>query len=135
MHSCDHNFLCDDHRNCRQHLKIRHNLSCESQFKWTDRSYFLWKKRKIMLSAITFTTVWSNSANDKLVIFFYFFPRKQDSICKANCLLWRQFAWNIKSRFLGKIRKIFKYVIYWKFYPECKALRVNDKILTNIWPY
>ena len=36
---------------------------------------------------------------------FLTFPRKQDLIFHANCLHWRQFAWNIKSCFLGKIRK------------------------------
>ena len=33
------------------------------------------------------------------------FPRKQDMTFHANCLHWRQFAWNVKSCFLGKIRK------------------------------
>ena len=37
----------------------------------------------------------------------------------ANCLQWRQFAWNVKTCFLGKIRKIFWNVVCWNFYPEC----------------
>ena len=53
---------------------------------------------------------------------FLIFPRKQDLTFQANCLLRRQFAWNVKSCFLGKIRKIFQNVICWKFYPECEAL-------------
>ena len=47
---------------------------------------------------------------------FLFFPRKQDLTFYANCLHWRQFACNVKSCFLGKI-KIFQIVICWNFYP------------------
>ena len=50
---------------------------------------------------------------------FLIFPRKQDLTFHANCLLRRQFACNVKSCFLGKIRKIFQNVVCWKFYPEC----------------
>ena len=50
---------------------------------------------------------------------FLIFPRKQDLTFHANCLLRRQFAWNVKSCFLGKIRKIFQNVVCWNFYPEC----------------
>ena len=39
--------------------------------------------------------------------FSYFFPRKQVLTLYANCLLLRQFACNVKTCFLGKIRKIF----------------------------
>ena len=53
---------------------------------------------------------------------FLIFSRKQDLTFQANCLLRRQFAWNVKSCFLGIIRKIFQNVVCWKFYPECKAL-------------
>ena len=35
-----------------------------------------------------------------------YFPGKQDLIFHANCLHQRQFAWNVMSYFLGKIRKI-----------------------------
>ena len=37
---------------------------------------------------------------------FLMFPRKQVLTFYANCLQWRQFAWNVKSCFLGNIRKI-----------------------------
>ena len=47
------------------------------------------------------------------------FPRKQDLAFHANCLHWRQFAWNAKSCFLGKIRKIFQYIVCRIFYLEC----------------
>ena len=36
----------------------------------------------------------------------YFFPRKQELTFHANCLQWRQFAWNVEPCLLGKIRKI-----------------------------
>ena len=60
--------------------------------------------------------IFSRRQNDVL---FLIFPRKQDLTFHANCLLRRQFAWNVKSCFLGKIRKIFQNVVCWKFYPEC----------------
>ena len=36
--------------------------------------------------------------------YFSYFPRKQDLTFHENCLHWRQFAWNVKSCFLEKIR-------------------------------
>ena len=37
------------------------------------------------MSVLTFTTLWANSENDKLVIlFFYYFPRKQDLTFHAS---------------------------------------------------
>ena len=48
--------------------------------------------------------------------FFLSFPRKQNLTFHANCLQWRQFAWNVKTCFLGKI---FLYVVCRKFYPAC----------------
>ena len=33
--------------------------------------------------------------------------------------LWRQFARSVKSCFLGKVRKIYQYVVCRSFYPEC----------------
>ena len=50
---------------------------------------------------------------------FLIFPRKQDLTLHANCLLQRQFAWSVKSYFLGKIRKTFQNVICWNIYPAC----------------
>ena len=37
---------------------------------------------------------------------FLTFPGKQDLTFHAKCLQWRQFAWNAKSCFPGKVRKI-----------------------------
>ena len=58
----------------------------------------------IGLSNLTFTTLLANSADNKLENFLII-PRKQDLTLYANCLHWRQFAWNAKSCCLGKIRK------------------------------
>ena len=44
--------------------------------------------------------------HSKRVNMLYILPRKQDMTFHANCLLRRQFAWNVKSCILGKIRKI-----------------------------
>ena len=41
---------------------------------------------------LTFTTLWANSADDRLMIFFLIFTKKQDLAFHANCLLRRQFA-------------------------------------------
>ena len=41
-------------------------------------------------------------------IFFLIFSRKQDMKLHANYLLGRQFAWSVKSYFLGNKKKIFK---------------------------
>ena len=37
--------------------------------------------------------------------YFSYFSRKWDLTLHANCLLRRQFAWSVKSHFLGKVRK------------------------------
>ena len=43
-----------------------------------------------------------------------------DILCKLLLYLyWRQFAWNFKTLFLGKIRKLFQYVVCRKFYTGC----------------
>ena len=58
-------------------------------------------------NSLTFTTLWANSADDKLAIFSYYFlilPREQNLAIHKNCL--RQIIF-----FLGKIRKMFQYVV------------------------
>ena len=67
----------------------------------------------------------ANSAVDKLMIFFLIFPSKLDLTIHANCLLRRQFAWSVKSYFLGKIRKIFQNIVCWNFYPVFKVYSVQ----------
>ena len=47
---------------------------------------------KMNEALLTFITLWTNSADNKLIIFFNVFPRKSALIFYANCLLKRQFA-------------------------------------------
>ena len=58
---------------------------------------------------LTFTSLLTNSADDKLLRFFLFFPEK---------MIWH-FMQIVKTCFLGKVRKQFQFVVCWKFYPEC----------------
>ena len=52
------------------------------------------------------------TAGNIWIFFFYFFPENKLWHCiHANCLLKRQFAWNIKAYFLGKTNK--KNIIIW----------------------
>ena len=50
------------------------------------------EKMPCISNPLTFTTDWANSADDKLVIFFLTFSKKQDLTFHPNCLYWRQFA-------------------------------------------
>ena len=59
----------------------------------------------------TFSTLWANSADDKLNIFIIIFPRKQDLTFHANCLQWR-FSGENKKNVQYEIRiKVF--VLLW----------------------
>ena len=40
-----------------------------------------------------------------MIFFFVFFSRKQDLTFHTNCLQRRQFAWNVKTCFMGKMKK------------------------------
>ena len=90
------------------------------------------------LVMLTFTTLMANSADDKSVIFFLFFPKNRirhfmQIVSKKKKIFFLFFpenriwhfmqivsiAWNVKSCFLWKVRKIFQYLVCWKFYPEC----------------
>ena len=66
------------------------------------------------------------------LIFFFYCSKKIrfDFLCKLSPLLRRQFALNVKSYFLGKIRKLFQNVICWNFYPACQALGLCREKLT-----
>ena len=84
----------------------RYAFSCWSSFKYFNHYHYLGIVSRWQVGDI-----------------FLIFPRKQNLTFHANCLHWRQFAWNVKTRFLGKRRKIFQNVICWKFYPECLAIK------------
>ena len=148
--------------------------------------HVLWRSFISDTLCIHVATLWANTADDKLMIFSYFFPRKQVLTFHANCRVhpwgrfgrkslpkladfslswaegevkmyrmyrkiqnldqnfslkswiccktspplkalgwplklsqWRQFAWNVNSCFLGKIRKLFRKFVCWIFYPQC----------------
>ena len=76
---------------------------------------------------LSFTILLANSADDRWWYFlngdiFLIFHRKLDLTFHANCLHWRQFAWNIKSCFLGKLRK--------KKKSKCRLLKILPKVLS-----
>ena len=52
------------------------------------------------------STLGKNFSRQQIDHIFLILPRKQILIFHANCLHQRQFAWNVKSCFLRKIRKI-----------------------------
>ena len=46
-----------------------------------------------------------------------FFPENRFLTFHANCLIRRQFAWNVKTCFLGKIKQKQQNIFCWIFYP------------------
>ena len=107
------------------------SLLWDVRHKWVKR--ILCGERFSKRNTLKSSNPWANSAGSKLMIFFYFFPRKLDLAFHANCLQWRQFAWNVKSCFLGKIRKICQNVMKTWFYPECYAF-ITKPYLYNFDP-
>ena len=91
--------------------KISLDISCESSAKQTIhiKCWDLFSLKNRMLSAMygswTPNTLGINLNRQHIEIFIFFFPRKQALTVHANCLHWRQFAWNVKSFLWGKIRK------------------------------
>ena len=87
---------------------------------------------------LTITTFWTNSANNKLMIFFFLhiFPCKYALAFYANCLLRRQFAWNAKTCFSGKKEKIFQNVL--KFLSSTLSIKSDKtcaKMGRRIWAF
>ena len=89
---------------------------------WSESTLFA-----IPQGILTFTTLLAFQHTTNWYSSKLLFSRKQVLTFHANCLHWRQFAWNLKTCFLRrKIRKIFLYVgLCRKFYPECQVLRNN----------
>ena len=77
------------------------------------------------LKLSTLTTYWN--------IFLIFFPRKLALIFHANCLLRRQFAWNVKSCFLGKIRKISQICCFAEFAKRVVMLTCTYCAFDILW--
>ena len=85
-------------------------------------------------SKLTFTTPWTNSADDKLIFFIIFFsPENRDwnFMQIVSNVQWRQFAWTVKSCFLEKNNKKFQIVVCWKFYQECCVKKFFGTITIN----
>ena len=49
------------------------------------------------LRVLTFTTLWANSADNKLMTNFLFLTEKKDLTFHTNYLCWRQLVWNVKT--------------------------------------
>ena len=79
------------------------------------------KQKKLVWSLVlTFTTLWVNSKDDKLIIFFLIFPRKQDLTFMQIVSIGDNLHEMSKPVFWEKKKKkIFKFVVCWKFYPAC----------------
>ena len=56
---------------------------------------------------------------------FLIFPRKQDLTFHAKCPHWRQFAWNIKSCFLGKNKKNISKCHLLKYLSRERSVKTN----------
>ena len=55
-------------------------------------------------------------------LYFSYFSPENRLTFHTDCLLRRQFAWNVEACFLEKIRKIFEFVICWNVYLACWPL-------------
>ena len=71
----------------------------------------IWELAKAGLtSALTLTTLWADSADDKLRICFLFFLEN--------------WIWNCHIQFSRKNKKKIQNAVCWKFYPACKVLKM-----------
>ena len=68
-------------------------------------SFFCVSLLNNMVVCLTLNTLGKIFSRRHIKIVFLIFPRKEDLTFHANCLHQRQFAWNVKTYFLGKIRK------------------------------
>ena len=96
----------------------------QHMFLWRNKKNIntFWMKKLPCQSLLTFTTLWVNSKNDKIMIFFLFFPENR---------LW-YFMWIVspgdnlheilKPIFCKEIRKSLWRVPWWNFYPAYLAL-------------
>ena len=79
----------------------------------------------LVSGTLIFISLWADSQTT--MIFSYFFSRKQTSTFHANCLIRRQFAWNV-SQFSGKNKKAISKYLYCllKFLPS--MLNIADSV-------
>ena len=114
---------------------------------------FFFYFRIVINFRVQWTTIWANSADDKLTIvflyiylFIYLFiifsgKRFQHfmhtvSLGKISTKCqnifsrrYRQFVWNVIAFFLDKIRKIFQNVVCWHFCPASSALTHPKRVI------
>ena len=79
---------------------------------------------EILNDALTFTTIWANSADDKLVIFFLFLPDNRIWHFMQIVSSGRQFAWYVKSCCLAKSKKTISKCHPQKILPKVLSLKV-----------
>ena len=78
---------------------------------------------------LTFTMLWVNSADNKLTIFFFLFFLVKRILHFMQIVSLGQFAWSVRSNFLGKTRKIFQNVVCWNFNSACKVCKLEKFML------
>ena len=72
--------------------------------------------------SLTFTPLWANSADDKLMILILFFSKNRIWHFMQTVSIGDSLHEMTKSVFWEKYKKIFQYVECWKFYPECFSI-------------
>ena len=77
-----------------------------------------------LLGIETFTTLLANSADNTLMLFFFFyFTQKTGFDISHNLSPLQTICKKCQNLFSGENKKIFQYVICWKFYPKCQPLK------------
>ena len=98
-HTCTHNLFITDM--LMNNLCINDSCVSKQGIKW----YF---------PPLVLSTLDKIFSRQHFEIFFLIFFQKTNLTFHANCLQWRQFAWNVKSCLLGKIRKkIYQFGVCW----------------------
>ena len=88
---------------------------------WKSNSNGQQKSSKTLLASINLYHSPGIISKRRIDDIFLIFPRKQDITFHANCLLRRQFAWNVISCFLGKNKKNVS---------KCHLLKILPRVLS-----
>ena len=67
----------------------------------------------IMITPLMLRTLSKIFCRRHFKIFFSYFSKKKVFTFHTKCLLRKQFAWNVKAYFLGKIKKYHQFVVCW----------------------
>ena len=74
----------------------------------------------VLVIKLTFTTLWANWVEDKLVIVFRSFSQKAGYDISCELSLLEKLCTDCQILLSGKNKKkTFQDVVLWKFYPEC----------------